>query len=130
MFGTTQTRHAAILDHLARLLMVASRGTADDPDAPLPSAIIEPAVILLLSTYPDCPGGSEVREAMREHSDIDTRVGEKLAVQWTGWCKLLHTAMPMGVLSIHQDAVARLRSPALVEMLRGIGTAAAGSNHG
>jgi hypothetical protein len=121
MVATEQARHAAILDHLATLLMVSCRGTQDDPDAPLPPAIIEPAVVLLLSTYPNCPDGLDVRAAMQERAGVDTTIGDKLATRWSGWCKLLHTAIPMGALRIDHDAVARLRSPALVEMLNSIG---------
>jgi hypothetical protein len=120
MGGTLRTRHAAILDHLGQLLTVACRATDDDPDAPLPPAIVEPSVVLLLSTFPDCPDGIEVRVAMRDYPGVDPRIGDKLAARWTGWCKLLHTAIPMGVLSIRHEIVARQRSPALAEMLQSI----------
>ena len=121
MVATEQSRHAAILDHLATLLMVSCRGTQHDPDAPLPPAIIEPAVVLLLSTYPNCPDEPEVRAAMQDRTDVDSRICDRLATRWSGWCKLLNTAIPMGALRIDHDAVARLRSPALVEMLNSIG---------
>lgn len=114
-------RHQAIVDHIAELLDVCCKGVQEDPDSPLSPALIEPAVLLLLSTYPDCPEGTEVRDAMEGRSGIDPRIARKLADHWTGWCKLLHTAIPMGAITIDEPAFKRLRSPALNELLVLIG---------
>jgi len=121
MAMSTARRHEAIFTHIAELLEVCAKGAQVDPEAPLPPALIEPAVLLLLSTYPDCPGGSDIRSEMMERPRVDVRTAEKLAARWTGWCKLLHTAVPMGAITINEQATTRLRSPALAELISRIG---------
>ncbi len=117
----TARRHEAILDHIAELLEVCCKGALVDPELPLPPALIAPAVLLLLSTYPDCPGGNDVGAAMRERPHIDAPTAEKLARLWAAWCKLLHTAVPMAAITINHKVIRPLRSPALEELIVRVG---------